>query len=318
MNLDLTICIPTYNRPKLLSECLDSVIDSIIYSNLDVKILISDNFSETSYEDVVNNKLKKYSQITYFKNNENVRDFNFYLCVKRAKTKYVWIFSDDDIMKKNAILSLNTSFSDKDNLILCNYSLYDYNLTKCLKNNFINTNNNSTYKNSDLVMNDFGFRLSFLSCLIFEKDQFLKVPENTYKKYVKFQFPFLLSIYYMIYKNCSFRFIKESLLIQRGNKIHASSEWWYSIFVEGSNKVFAFLNELGYSTRSVRAAKIKLIYSDIIPDIIFRRLNNNSLRNKSLMLIKNYYNYPIQLIILLVSIYTPIQIVKFLLKVYKS
>ena len=61
MNLDLTICIPTYNRPKLLSECLDSVIDSIIYSNLDVKILISDNFSETSYEDVVNNKLKKYS-----------------------------------------------------------------------------------------------------------------------------------------------------------------------------------------------------------------------------------------------------------------
>ena len=82
--------------------------------------------------------------------------------------------------------------------------------------------------------------------------------------------------------------------------------------------MFAFLNELGYSTRSVRAAKIKLIYSDIIPDIIFRRLNNNSLRNKSLMLIKNYYNYPIQLIILLVSIYTPIQIVKFLLKVYKS
>lgn len=318
MNLDLTVCIPTYNRPKLLSECLDSVIDSIIYSNLDVKILISDNFSETSYKDVVNNKLKKYSQITYFKNSENVRDFNFYLCVKRAKTKYVWIFSDDDIMKKDAILSLNTSFSNKDNLILCNYSLYDYNLTKCLKNNFINTNNNSTYKNSDLVMNDFGFRLSFLSCLIFEKDQFLKVPENTYKKYVKFQFPFLLSIYYMIYRDCSFRFIKESLLIQRGNKIHASSEWWYSIFVEGSNKVFAFLNELGYSTRSVRAAKIKLIYSDIIPDIIFRRLNNNSVRNKSLMLIKNYYNYPIQLIILLVSIYTPVLFVKFLLRVYKS
>ena len=66
---------------------------------------------------------------------------------------------------------------------------------------------------------------------------------------------------------------------------------------------------------------IKFWVPDIIQvpyNILDRRLNNNSLRNKSLMLIKNYYNYPIQLIILLVSIYTPIQIVKFLLKVYKS
>lgn len=318
MNLDLTICIPTYNRPELLSACLDSVINSIENCKSDIKILVSDNCSDMNYDKVITEKKKKFSKIKYFRNKKNVRDLNFYLCAKRAKTKYVWIFSDDDIMKQDALFKLESNISNLNNLIVCNYDLYDFKLKKCLKENLINVNNKKNYTNAENVMTDFGFRLSFLSCIILNRNHFLRLPESIFKKYVKYQFPFLLSIYYILYNECNLFFFKESLLIQRANQIHAEKEWWYRIFVDGSSKVFKFLIDTGYSKFSINKARKKLILNDIISDVVFRKLNNEKLGDKSSLLINKYYDLPLHLLFILVIIYTPNLFIKFLYKLFKS
>ncbi len=318
MNLDLTICIPTYNRPELLSDCLDSVIKSIENCKSEIKILVSDNCSDINYETVISQKKKKFPKIKYFRNKKNVKDLNFYLCAKRARTKYVWIFSDDDIMKPDALSKLEINISNFNNLIVCNYDQYDFKLKKCLKENLINVNNKTNYKSAENVMIDFGFRLSFLSCIIFNRSHFLKLPESIFNKYVKYQFPFLLSIYFILHNECNMFFSKESLLIQRANQNHADKEWWYRIFVDGSSKVFNFLINMGYSKFSINKARKKLILNDIISDVVFRKLNNEKLRDKSFLLINKYYDLPLHLLLILVIIYTPNLFIKFLYKLFKS
>ncbi len=318
MKLDLTICIPTYNRPDLLSECIDSVVASINYSSSDVKIIISDNCSDVSYQHVINNKLKIFKNIKYYRNKTNVTDLNFYLCVERAKTKYIWIFSDDDLMEINAIKKLEESLDLKDNLVVCNYSLYDFHITKCLQRNLIDLNFSNSYTDYNKVMEDFGFRLSFISCIIFKRNEFLMLPKDTYLSYTEHQFPFLLTIYFMLLNNCNLRFIKNDIVVQRAFKNHGEQDWWYRIFVVGSNKVFHYLKNIGYAKLSIRKAKNKIIQNYIIPDVIYRRLNELDFRNKSILLIKNYYNYPISVFVLLLISNIPIFLLRLIYKFYKN
>ena len=45
MSLKLSICIPTYNRPSQLPNCLNSICIAKANSNLDFDVCISDNGS---------------------------------------------------------------------------------------------------------------------------------------------------------------------------------------------------------------------------------------------------------------------------------
>jgi abequosyltransferase len=57
----LSICIPTYNREKYLRRLLDSIVfqKEFIDTN-DVEIVIADNASTDSTEELVNEYTKKY------------------------------------------------------------------------------------------------------------------------------------------------------------------------------------------------------------------------------------------------------------------
>ncbi len=70
----LSICIPTYNRAPYLKELLDSIVcqfdDQEIYNQ--VEVIISDNASEDNTTEVVAEYQKKYENIRYFRNKENV------------------------------------------------------------------------------------------------------------------------------------------------------------------------------------------------------------------------------------------------------
>ena len=242
---------------------------------------------------------------------------NFYLCVERSKTEYVWVFSDDDLMELNAINEVFKYLNSDYNLIIANYSVKDYYLKKELRENYLDKSINSKLSNHDIVMSNFGFRLSFLSCLIFKRSDFLKIKKSIYKKFVKYHFPFLLNIYLLIFKNCRLYFIKNTILIQRGNFSYAEINWWYKIFVSGSKYVFDYLKNHGYSPKSVKIARKKMIMDDIIPDIFYRKINNENILSQSTILIKNLYNFPFELFLVLIIIITPAFILKSLKKIKK-
>lgn len=102
----LSICIPTYNRAIYLQELLDVLLEEmseLTYPNSIVKIYISDNASEDETEQVVANYSKRIS-IDYFKNETNLGPVeNCDRLLNYAKGDFVWIFGDDDLIKKGSL-----------------------------------------------------------------------------------------------------------------------------------------------------------------------------------------------------------------------
>src|SRR3989338_7717414 len=70
----LSICIPTYNRAHYLKECLDSIVaqfnDSEVRDN--VEVVVSDNASLDKTRELAEEYCRKFNNIKYFRNNENI------------------------------------------------------------------------------------------------------------------------------------------------------------------------------------------------------------------------------------------------------
>lgn len=118
-NKDFAICIPTFNRSKLLKKCIDSFIeDAMIYN---VPIYISDNNSSDDTEKMIAKYKKLYPNIFYKKQPMNLGiDINMLFAVEMAQTKYALWLGDDDELMQNAIPTLLNNMSLNPNLIILN------------------------------------------------------------------------------------------------------------------------------------------------------------------------------------------------------
>jgi glycosyltransferase involved in cell wall biosynthesis len=94
--IKLSICIPTYNRGDLLNKTLSYLLPQLDQSICEV--VISDNNSSDHTIRVVEDYIKQYQCIRYFKNSENIGlDNNTLESIIRAQGEYCWLCSDDDI-----------------------------------------------------------------------------------------------------------------------------------------------------------------------------------------------------------------------------
>ena len=143
MNL-LSICIPTFNRPHELENCLNSIlIAHQNYKELKFDICISDNFSNHDTLKIIkkySNKFENENVIKFNKNNENIGGcLNILKSVSLSSSKYVWVVGDDDLILPNAFRIL-------DELLKKNYDYYfvnSFNLNNSFTNKFekpFNTN----------------------------------------------------------------------------------------------------------------------------------------------------------------------------------
>lgn len=98
----LSICIPTYNRSANLRRTLDSIVLSEGFGE-EVEIVISDNASTDNTPEVTKEYTEKYSNIRYFRNEENMRDFNFPLALDRGTGVYVKLNNDNRIFVEGAL-----------------------------------------------------------------------------------------------------------------------------------------------------------------------------------------------------------------------
>lgn len=100
----LAICIPTYNRSESLHKCLFSISKNNLGKN--IQICISDNSDKKiNYRTI--RKFKKKMNIDYIHNKRNLgRVKNYLNVIKMAKSKYIWMIGDDDIILNDKIRSL--------------------------------------------------------------------------------------------------------------------------------------------------------------------------------------------------------------------
>lgn len=116
--IKLSLCIPTYNRSKLLEQLLDALIPQITELESLVELIISDNCSNDNTHEVIENFKDKFP-IKYYRNNENlgaVKNIQI-LTNELAKGEFVWLLGDDDLVNKNGIkkvLSVIEKYHDVD------------------------------------------------------------------------------------------------------------------------------------------------------------------------------------------------------------
>jgi glycosyltransferase involved in cell wall biosynthesis len=93
----LSICIPTYNRSKLLRDLLASLVIEVVDLEVDVEIVISDNCSDDETSAIVDGYRERLN-LVYHRNNENKgAAANVLSVTDHASGLYCWIFGDDDL-----------------------------------------------------------------------------------------------------------------------------------------------------------------------------------------------------------------------------
>lgn len=95
----LSLCIPTYNRAKVLDGNLRKLHQQMRGKNLPVEILVSDNCSSDETGEVVRRLLGEGMDLRYIRNASNLgMDRNFAQCYRQAQGRYVAVVGDDDYL----------------------------------------------------------------------------------------------------------------------------------------------------------------------------------------------------------------------------
>lgn len=100
----LSICIPTFNRGEYLRGALENIVNDPAFDE-DVEIVISDNASTDTTGKVAMEFTERFPNIKYFRNDENLKDGNFILCLCRATGKYRKL-SNDTLRYKPGTLAI--------------------------------------------------------------------------------------------------------------------------------------------------------------------------------------------------------------------
>ncbi len=107
----VTIAIPTLNRKHYLLSTITSVI-SQTYNNLEV--IVSDNGSNYSVNELINELLTKDTRIIYRRNDKTIpATYHFNQCLDIARGKYFLLLSDDDLISNNYIEEMVKGFQSE-------------------------------------------------------------------------------------------------------------------------------------------------------------------------------------------------------------
>ena len=91
----LSICIPTYNRPESLINCLNSLAKQ---KEKNFEVCISDNCSKKNIKKIIS-PYKKKLNIRFKKNKKNLGfALNLLNVSSMARGEYIWFIGDDDLL----------------------------------------------------------------------------------------------------------------------------------------------------------------------------------------------------------------------------
>ena len=174
-NIQLSICIPTYNREKYLKEAIESITCQLDDSLVDkVEICISDNASTDNTKQLIENFQNQYKNITYFRQSQNMgADYNYLKVVEIAHGKYCWFLSSDDAIINGAIkkILLEIEMNSQIDIFCVNNFCCDNNLRnpKIAKHSLRNINSDIIFNNYSYCMKKMADCFGYISVFVFNK-----------------------------------------------------------------------------------------------------------------------------------------------------
>ncbi len=111
--MQLSICIPTFNRLDCLENCLNSIfISSKNVQDFEFEVCISDNNSDEKPDEIIK-KYKDKINIVFNKNDENLGfALNAIKTVELSRGKFAWLIGNDDLILPNTLYELKKIFEE--------------------------------------------------------------------------------------------------------------------------------------------------------------------------------------------------------------
>lgn len=123
----ISICIPTFKRPDLLAETVESVAQQMGFENFEV-VIVNNSSDKLESERIVNHlETFPHVSVRYFVNEENLGMFgNWNQAVALSRGEWISVLNDDDLLTSNCIANLAQRISLKTgaDLIISKFSYY--------------------------------------------------------------------------------------------------------------------------------------------------------------------------------------------------
>ncbi len=193
----ISVCIPTYNRPKSLLNCLNSL---ILQTKKNFEVCISDNCSDKNVKKLIQ-PYKKKLKIRFNKNKKNLGfALNLLKVSNMATGDFIWFLGDDDLIVKNGIEKLekmikknkdsdffwiNSYYLNKQHLEKYSYPFNTKNLPKNMRTHSL-LKKDKKLKFFDLIDKNisFDFLLGVFVC-VFRRDKWKKNQNVIDRKLIK-------------------------------------------------------------------------------------------------------------------------------------
>ncbi|NIL21917.1 glycosyltransferase family 2 protein [Yersinia mollaretii] len=195
--MELSICIPTYNRSGSLIKQINFVLEDAISIMSDdmFEIIISDNKSDDEHHKKIIKEIEglkqKYPTVNlyYFSNKENVGLVrNLKVLANIAKGKYIWFVGDDDEIHKGIISKILPLLNENKGMVFINHRAVDKDNNILMDNAFIGNKHKSLYE----IFKHSNTTMMFITACVYKKEFVDEVFENEDSR---LSLPFYLSFY---------------------------------------------------------------------------------------------------------------------------
>ncbi len=180
--IQLSICIATLNRASFLRETLDTIIPQTCD---EIEIVIVDGASTDNTSEVVNNAAAQIDRLRYLRlEKKGGVDQDYCKAVELARGKYVWLFTDDDLLKPGTINAVLEAAKKDYSLIIINAEVRTKNLAMCLQPLRVELAEDRVYRantpDQDRLLADTGAYLSFIGAVVIKREIWLQREKEKY------------------------------------------------------------------------------------------------------------------------------------------
>lgn len=186
MTIELSICIPTYNREDYIAQTIESVLSQ---TNNNIEIVISDNASTDNTMEIINKYQTNNTQIVVHSFSINMgADTNFQKLIELAKGDYCLILGSDDVLKKGAIDAFLKEIRKPNTADILIYARDRCNLSldvcqfetwwSSKKNKIFFDFSKQSLSDYFKICRSIGGLFSFISSIVFKRKKWLKINNN--------------------------------------------------------------------------------------------------------------------------------------------
>ncbi|MEO5891596.1 MAG: glycosyltransferase family 2 protein [Ferruginibacter sp.] len=148
--IKLTIAIPTYNRNEILKKNIAFLLPQLTH---EIALVIYDNCSDTPVADTLSQELHDYPFLKIIRNIVNIGACgNIIKCIELCETQWIWLLSDDDAAREDAITTILKYIIDYPGVHYVNFKS-DYTLQR--DQNILVTGENEFIEKADNMNNLF-------------------------------------------------------------------------------------------------------------------------------------------------------------------